>query len=223
MAKTVEESYAEILQRNQGIKYSSAFSVWNESAKDYFSDDDINEYHRWYDDSWTLPNHIQSVLDLYKQMFNCCKIVFGDDEHGISMHNHTSPNGTYSYAFTMCIPYELNSGNYFVLSTKDNDYFEKKSIVCKEYTRLFFNSSRLLHGVPEMKGRWAFIMYDFGNLNNRKLRNDDVDIKIITDSREIFNEINLFQSDKRLFPQLLPEVERLIQIKRGTLTFNNNK
>lgn len=207
--KTITKSFEEMLERNHSISYPAAYTMWHTDYLKFLTREQIENYNRWYDPSWTVPPHVQEIIDIYMKIFKCCKVVVSDDRNNVAPHTHATKDGNFSMAFTMCIPMKLNDKQKFTFEYCIPDKQQSITKECYEFDRLFFNSSMYRHSVVESRGQWYFIIYDYGLLSNTP--DLTVDIRSMKNINDLLSDIRSLDNNALYVRQTIPEFNRLLE------------
>ena len=208
MKKTPEQSFEEMMLRNERSQLQqAAFTFWRESNYDKKDEyDKFKRFSRWFDPSWTLPDHVQPIVDLFEKNFASHKIIVTDKGQGVEMHLNPSRSDIardwkkwHTWSYTMCVPFDLNAeydpvvmlyGNYIddVDSIKGNpcaniDVSKYKVMLCKPFDRISFPSSKYAHGVCSSSNRMFWILNDMSYSDQEPHKN--IDVKTITSTTEL--------------------------------------
>lgn len=224
MTKTPEQSFSEMMARCELHIGQSAYTIWDN--KFLSNTDDIEKFkrfNRWYDPSWTLPKHVQDVVDAFIDVLGTSvKICPVDANQRVGRHRHPSrghensddPTTWKSWAYTICLPFDLN--DYDVTTMRYSDYIDYKAgdqIIWEEsklinstniepYTRLLFSSSHYIHGAEPCNSKWFYIIHD---LIHPDIPFRGIETKIVTDiSKDLESVIN-----RGFIPQFMSELDFL--------------
>lgn len=184
MKKTPEQTWQAIVERNTKSRvHQAAFTFWRDSY--YNRTEDLAEFRnfcRWWDPSWSVPDHVQPILDLYEKYFHSHKVIVTNYQQGVKLHLNPSRTpqvrnwkqwNTWSY--TMCVPWDLSAKFDPVVIVYGPDNIDKdhtynfnqdieienyKTIICQPFTRISFASSRFPHGVCASNNRLLWILTD---------------------------------------------------------------
>jgi len=214
MIKTPERSFAEMIDRNNRSNlHTGAYTFWrdsNYSKIEYY--DEFKNFGRWWDPSWTVPPHVQEVIDLYSQYFVSHKIIPSDNGEGVQIHLNPSSEPEdpqnwrlwRSWTYTMCIPYSLDDYQnwepfemiyypWIDLRTTDIHPFKisrKKyeTMLIKPFDRISFPSSAIAHKVLPSNNRCFWIFNDL-KCDPDNMPHKHIDVKQITSMQELREDI----------------------------------
>lgn len=214
MTKTPEQSFEEMIKRNSISPLGMvAYTFWR---NDYYTKIDMykkfRKFARWYDPSWTLPKHVQDIVDLYSQYSISHKIIACDVGEGVDLHMNPSDSldprdwrqwKTWSYSTV--VPFDVNASwdpvkfvyeDYVDITTVKDfpldivDIDKMKVIECQPYTRLSFASSGITHAVLPSNNKLFWIFFDMRIEDEPPFTNVDASVvKDLNDKRLDF--INL--------------------------------
>ena len=204
--KDPEQSFREMLERSEksGLP-QAAYSFWRD---DYYAMTEHHEtfkkFNRWFDPSWTLPAHVQSIVDLYEKNFISHKIIVCDAGEGCRMHFNPSQVGEgediadwrlwKSWSHTTMVPFHLSMDE--TIKVAYDKFYDKNKLTpiqhpgvnpdmsswrvfdCVPYTRFSFASSHIPHVVLTSDTRCFWILHDmaFDDIN---IPHQHIDAKVI--------------------------------------------
>lgn len=214
MKKDPETSFNEMMARNERSQlHQSAFTFWKESnydRKDHY--DRFKKFCRWFDPSWTLPDHVQPIADLFSKNFSSHKVIVTNRGEGVRMHfnpsrvqsnNYVNWKEWQTWSYSICIPFDVNDfeptimvyGDYISNPEElrynpivDIDVSKLKTITCEPFSRVSFPSSRYPHGVCSSDNRIFWILNDMQYLGEPP--HVEIDNRIITDLSELDKDMN---------------------------------
>jgi hypothetical protein len=214
MTKTPEESFAEMMLRDKESNlHTGAYTFWRDSnyAKtEYY--DKFKKFGRWWDPSWTVPDHVQPFIDLYAKYFVSHKVIPSDNDEGVQIHLNPSSEPEdpknwrlwSSWTYTICVPYSLEDYQnwepfkmiyypWVDLRTTETHPFkfsrrEYKTIEIKPFDRISFPSSGIAHKVLPSKNRCFWIFNDL-RCDPDNLLHKHIDVKQITNVDDLRKDI----------------------------------
>jgi hypothetical protein len=221
MKKTPEQSFAEMMNRDKMSNlHVGAYTFWrdsNYSKIEYY--DKFKTFGRWWDPSWTVPSHVQEVIDLYSKYFVSHKIIPSDTGNGVQIHLNPSSEPEdpknwrlwRSWTYTTCIPYSLEDYQewepfemiyypWVDLRTVDKHPFKisrknYESIKIKAFDRISFPSSAIAHKVLPSNNKCFWIFNDL-RCDPDDMPHKHIDIKNITTIEELRSDILTTLSQK---------------------------
>lgn len=227
MKKSTEQTFQEIVARNEKSSlHQAAFTVWRDSnyqKKDQY--DQFKKFCRWWDPSWTVPDHVQPILDLYQKKFQSHKIIVTDRGQGVKMHMNPSNTSDImnwrewnTWSYTMCVPWDLNEDfdpvviiigpdiNLYPEYSKHviMDISKFRAIICQPFTRLSFASSRFSHGVCSSNNRLLWILSDMQYV--KEPPHIEPDIKVIDTVEKLEHDLDHVINLKNLQHQFMSDL-----------------
>lgn len=206
MHKTPEQSFEEMINRNHNSELGMvAYTVWR---NEWYTKVDMykkfRKFARWYDPSWTLPKHVQDIVDLYSQYSISHKIIACDVGEGVKVHLNPSVSKDprdwrkwKTWSYSTVIPFDLNAqwdpvkfvyDEYLDLENvsdypMDTTQIEKMKVIeCEPFTRISFPSSSITHGVLPSNNKLYWVFFDLWIEDESPFKH--VDAKVITDLEE---------------------------------------
>lgn len=150
--KTPEESLKEMFRRDKtsAFTHTSAYTIWRDEFYERKHEyENFRKFNRWFDPSWTLPEHVDKINKLFLKHFPSHKIVITDRNEGVPVHLNASRSNRawdwkkwQTWSYTIGVPFNLNDYNddvYLIYSDfiedelLQNTTFRTIQTFCTEY------------------------------------------------------------------------------------------